>query len=410
MTLEILSDVLSRADDPHDAGVHLVAEMRELIGARCIILVEYRSPLSREDHRVVHVNPRRLRPWATSPDAAALYADARHATATRLWRATGSSLAEEMLAARGFTVSLVVPLTVGSTAVGAMLLLGLPDERHLADATTLLESLAPTLALVSRSAYQYAEKEQLADERARSLAVVSRELEAIVYAIAHDLRQPLRALDSFSYALLHDYAGQLDEEARDALRRIRVSAGRMDQLTDGLVSLARVSLREIAPVDMDLAAVATPIIDGLRLAHPERYVAFRFEGDLQARVDPGLAEIVLRHLLDNAWRYTLGTAHPEIALACNVVNGARVFSVRDNGIGFDPDDAEALFAPFRGLFAIGAPVGPSLGLATVRRAVARHGGDCWAEGSPGLGATVSWTLSHDDTLRARRDADSGLSG
>ena len=229
-------------------------------------------------------------------------------------------------------------------------------------------------------------------ERTRELSASIRELEQFVYSVSHDLRSPLRALDGFSQVLLEDYDAALDDEGRDHLRRIRHAAQHMAELIDALLALAKVGRRQVDLRMVDLTAAAERILDELRHSDPGRSVSVKVEDGLQARTDEALADIVLRNLLGNAWKFTALHEAATIAVG-SVRRGGRVaFYVRDNGAGFDQEYAATMFDPFRRLHEHAEYPGTGIGLATVRRALEKLGGDCWAEGAPGEGATFFFTL------------------
>ena len=224
-------------------------------------------------------------------------------------------------------------------------------------------------------------------ERTRELSVANRELQEFVYSVSHDLRSPLRALDGFSMVLLEDYADVLDEEGRGYLDRVRGAAQHMAELIDALLALSRVGRREVDLRFVDLTATARSIVDELSEAEPERAVTVSIADELSARTDEALADIVLRNLIGNAWKFTSHREEPTIEVGSLRKRGATVFYVRDDGAGFDPAHAGAMFRPFQRLHGQDEFPGTGIGLATVQRALDKLDGRCWAEGVPGEGAT-----------------------
>jgi signal transduction histidine kinase len=108
--------------------------------------------------------------------------------------------------------------------------------------------------------------------------------------------------------------------------------------------------------------------------------------------DPALCEIVVQNLLGNAWKFSAGESPARISFGAQRVDGRRVYCVRDNGVGFDPQYSGKLFTPFERLHTAEEFPGTGIGLATVRRAVTRLGGRCWADSEPGCGAQAYFTL------------------
>jgi PAS domain S-box-containing protein len=237
------------------------------------------------------------------------------------------------------------------------------------------------------------ELEQRVRERTAQLEATVRELESFSYSVSHDLRAPLRAIDGFSQALHEDYAEQLDERAHEYLRRVRRAAQRMDDLIDNLLTLSRVMRSGFDRIPVDLSGLTTEIADELRRAHPDRVVAFHIAPDLHVTGDRALLRTALDNLLGNAWKFSGG--RPEARIEVGAVAGAAppTFYVRDNGAGFDMAYAEKLFQPFQRLHAPDEFEGSGVGLATVQRIIARHGGRVWGESKPGEGATFYFTLA-----------------
>jgi light-regulated signal transduction histidine kinase (bacteriophytochrome) len=127
-------------------------------------------------------------------------------------------------------------------------------------------------------------------------------------------------------------------------------------------------------------------------ADPERAAGIVIEDGLVVRGDPSLCEIVLENLLANAWKFTAGESLARISFGAECVDARRAYVVRDIGVGFDAAYTAKLFMPFERLHAVEEFPGTGTGLATVLRAVTRLGGECWADGPPGGGASVFFTL------------------
>lgn len=228
--------------------------------------------------------------------------------------------------------------------------------------------------------------------RTQDLAGANRELEAFVYAVSHDLRAPLRAVDGFSYAILEDYGDRLDAKGASHLERIRQAAQHMSELIDALLMLSRVGRRDMEPAVVDLSAAARRLAAELADSEPDRRVDVTVREGLTAWADAGLVDVILRNLLANAWKFSSTTPQAHIAVGSMQQGDECVFFVRDNGAGFDPAYSDKLFTPFQRLHSTSEFHGSGIGLATVQRAVARHGGRCWLEGAVGEGATGYFTL------------------
>ncbi|MGC4072827.1 MAG: ATP-binding protein [Nibricoccus sp.] len=240
--------------------------------------------------------------------------------------------------------------------------------------------------------------EERVAERTAQLAAANAELEAFSYSVSHDLRSPLRAIDGFSRAIAEDYDAALDDNGRDYLRRIREASQRMAQLIDDLLRLSRATRTQMRVDTVDLAALAQNVVADLRQGDtPGRQVAFTCPDTLPARADRDLMRIVLDNLLGNSWKYTRRQpdAKVEFSVADAPVDSPDqgvIYTVTDNGAGFDMKYAGKLFAPFQRLHTRAEFEGTGIGLATVRRIITRHGGRVWAESTPGQGTRIHFTL------------------
>ena len=230
------------------------------------------------------------------------------------------------------------------------------------------------------------------ERRVAELAAVNKELEAFSYSVSHDLRAPLRSIDGFSQALAEEYAHVLTDEGRDYVRRVRAATQRMGELIDDLLNLARVTRREMRRESVDLSALARAIGVQLRRNEPGRQVTLTIQDGLVVAGDPHLLRLVLENLIGNAWKFTGTQTEARIEFGMLRQDGAPVYYVRDNGVGFDMAYSEKLFGAFQRLHAMTEFPGTGIGLATVQRIINRHGGRVWAEAELGKGATFLFTL------------------
>jgi signal transduction histidine kinase len=234
----------------------------------------------------------------------------------------------------------------------------------------------------------------------RELEGTNRELEAFSYSVSHDLRAPLRTIDGFSQILQEDYERALDGEGMDYLGRVRAASKHMATLIDDLLGLSRVGRRPLRREPVDLARLASGIIEDLRVAEPEREVEFVSGENIMAWGDVSLLKVALENLLGNAWKFTAREEGARIEFGADSRPRpgflAPVYYVRDNGAGFDQAYADKLFGAFQRLHGQDEFEGTGIGLATVARIVHRHGGRVWAEGRVGGGATFYFTLAGRD--------------
>lgn len=233
--------------------------------------------------------------------------------------------------------------------------------------------------------------EQRIQARTRALKDAYDELESYSYAVAHDLRSPLRIINGFAQALREDNPA-LGTVGQDHLARIMGASKTMGELIDGLLKLSQFTRGKVQRLPVDLSAVATRILEELSAAEPRRVVGWEIEPALQVQADPALIEALMQNLLHNAWKYTAEVPTAHIRVFSRGTGQATEYSVSDNGAGFDMSRAAKLFQPFQRLHKPHEFSGLGIGLATAWRIVQRHGGTLRAEGRPGQGATFSFTL------------------
>jgi len=234
--------------------------------------------------------------------------------------------------------------------------------------------------------------ERRVQERTAELEASNRELEAFSYSVSHDLRAPLRALHGFSYMLEEEYRSRLDENGLDYLRRIQAASARMGDLIDDLIEMARISRQDLTRVSVNLTALASSIRQTIEEQQADRSIDWRIAQGLNAHADPVLANALLENLLRNAWKFSSERADACIEFSAYRDNGETVFTVKDNGVGFEMTYADKLFKPFQRLHDAKQFEGTGIGLAIVQRIVRRHGGRVWAESQPGQGAAFYFTL------------------
>jgi signal transduction histidine kinase len=227
----------------------------------------------------------------------------------------------------------------------------------------------------------------------RALEAANKELEAFSYSVAHDLRSPLRAMNGYARILLEDYAPQCDADAQHYLQRMSDNALRMGQLIDNLLAFSHLSRQPFNAQPIVLADLVQQVVTDLQRENKDRQVEFSI-GELPCcHADPALLTQVWVNLLGNALKFTRGRAVAHIEVGCQNLNGARVYMVRDNGVGFEMQYAHKLFGVFERLHRAEDFEGTGVGLALVQRIIQRHGGRIWAEAEVDQGATFFFTLA-----------------
>jgi PAS domain S-box-containing protein len=225
------------------------------------------------------------------------------------------------------------------------------------------------------------------------LRLSNQELEAFSYSVSHDLRSPLNTIDGFSRLLAKQINADSGTKAVHYLSRIHAGVAQMGQLIEDILSLAQVSRVQLRHELIDLSAMAAKSVEALRVRDPEREVSVSIADNLQAYGDSRLVSVVMENLLGNAWKFSSQRAGAAIFVSQTIDPAGRVsFFVRDNGAGFDMAYADKLFRAFQRLHTAAEFPGTGIGLATVNRIIARHGGELWAESVPDQGATFFFTL------------------
>ena len=226
-----------------------------------------------------------------------------------------------------------------------------------------------------------------------ALRLSNQELEAFSYSVSHDLRAPLNTIDGFSKLLAKQMTGDAGSKAQHYLTRIQAGVAQMGKLIEDLLALAQVSRMELRPELVDLSALSRRILDDWQARDPKRQVELHIQPGLVAQGDASLLRVLMENLLGNAWKFTSQRANANITVGQQPdAVGPPVFFVRDDGAGFDMAYADKLFVAFQRLHAASEFPGTGVGLATVGRVIGRHGGQLWADASPGKGATFFFTL------------------
>ena len=245
------------------------------------------------------------------------------------------------------------------------------------------------------------------EARARELGAANNELESFSHTVAHDLRAPLRAIDGFANLLVLEHGKDLDGTGRRDVAAISRNARRMALLVDGLLEFSR--LGRVAPGNqvVDMRALVESVLEDLIAGQD---VAVRIGELRDVTGDALLLRQVWANLIDNAFKFSRRSQSPAIDVDCEVGDTEVVFSVSDNGAGFDPLYADKLFGMFQRLHAVDDFPGNGVGLAIVRRIVERHGGRVAAAANPGGGARFTFALPRARLVMPARSRQSQFTG
>lgn len=226
------------------------------------------------------------------------------------------------------------------------------------------------------------------DERSEEIQNALAEVETFIHSVSHDLRSPLRSISATSHLLLEDFSAELPDEAARLLRRQLSSAVKVGQLIEHLLRYSRLGKVEIRREILDLSALALSLAEETTAEY--QAVSFNIQPNMITTGDGEVLRLALQNLFSNAAKYSPNGGLVTFGRIPGDEGGA--YFVSDQGIGFAPSEAENLFEPFKRLVRDDEFPGTGIGLANVRRAIERHNGKIWAEGTPGQGATFWFTL------------------
>jgi len=240
------------------------------------------------------------------------------------------------------------------------------------------------------------EAEQRILQRQRELEAANKELDGFTYSVSHDLRAPLRAIDGFGRILLEEQAERLDAEGRRVLDVIRKNVGKMGQLIDDLLAFSRLGRDGMKSSRVDMTTLARTVLEEITAAQTDRAIDARVADLPDVLGDFTLLRQVWINLLGNAIKYTRPRSPAVIQVTGRTEDDEVVYTVTDNGVGFDMAYVAKLFMVFQRLHKASEFEGTGVGLALVQRIVTRHRGRVWAEARPDEGATFSFALPRKD--------------
>jgi signal transduction histidine kinase len=215
-----------------------------------------------------------------------------------------------------------------------------------------------------------------------------KELENFCYSVAHDLRAPLRAMQGFTTALSDEYADRLDETGKQYAKRVGASAVRMDKLVTDLLNYGRVVHTPLKFENVILDEQARRATEDLQIDIESKRATVAIKKPLgSVHGDPALIESALRHLVDNAIKFTPIDRTPRIEISSERNDGNLRLYVKDNGIGIDPQYREKIFGVFQRLHSNESYSGTGIGLAIVKSAVERMGGKVGVDSKLGKGSS-----------------------
>ncbi len=256
----------------------------------------------------------------------------------------------------------------------------------------LLQALADSTSVAMENVQLYSSLEQKVRDRTTRLEAANQELEAFSSSVSHDLRAPLRHVSSYIEMLREDPDSKLSPDGERFAGVASDAARRMGRLIDELLEFARMGRTEMMQDRVNTNELVAEVIRELHTETENRTIFWNLADLPEVTGDRALLKQAWANLLSNAVKYTSKRERAEIHVGATPAEGGWEFSIRDNGAGFDNEYVGRLFGVFQRLHTANEFEGTGVGLANVRRIIARHGGRTWAEGQPDKGATFYFFL------------------
>ncbi|MES2521182.1 MAG: ATP-binding protein [Gemmatimonadota bacterium] len=227
---------------------------------------------------------------------------------------------------------------------------------------------------------------------AGELGRINKELEAFSYSVSHDLRAPLRHITGYA-DLVRDYDGaKLSERGVRFLQNIKDSAKFAGTLVDDLLAFSQMGRTTLRPTRVAMSELVQSIVRDRRMDPASASIEWEIGPLPELIADPVFMQVVMQNLIDNAVKYSSTREHPRVEISSEDTDEAHLVRVSDNGVGFDMRYVNKLFGVFQRLHGMEEFSGTGIGLASVRRAIERHGGTVHAQGELDRGATFSFAL------------------
>lgn len=231
--------------------------------------------------------------------------------------------------------------------------------------------------------------EEKVTSRTEALRLANKELESFAHSISHDLRAPLRAINGFAEALIDDLQGELSEDARYYLSRITRNSLKMGQLIDDLLEFSKMNKRTNKMTSLDMNALVKELIDDTFSEEKGKITVLNLPS---CYGDEIMLRQVFQNLVSNAIKYSSKQTDPKILIEGKIENGECIYSISDNGVGFDNKFYDKLFGVFQRLHGENEFEGTGVGLALCQKIISRHEGEIWAESELEQGATFYFKL------------------
>jgi PAS domain S-box-containing protein len=254
-----------------------------------------------------------------------------------------------------------------------------------------LDRPTPMIVLAINDITERKKDDEVLARYARDLVRSNAELEQFAYVASHDLQEPLRMVSSYLKLIERRYKGKLDSDADEFIEFAVDGATRMKALINDLLTYSRIGTGKQELQWTDTQAVLNQVLADLRPTIEDSGAVVTSDPLPTLVAVEGQLDQLFQNLISNAIKFS-SEKPPEIHIGAERVNNTWLFSVRDNGMGIDPQHAERIFVLFQRLQSRGQYPGTGIGLAICKKIVDYHGGRIWVESSPGQGATFYFTI------------------
>lgn len=257
----------------------------------------------------------------------------------------------------------------------------------------LLQALADITSVSMENISVYNQLEERVRQRTAELEYLNQELEAFSYSVSHDLQSPLRSINSLIRMVTENTNGKLADGELNMLQAAGKNAVRMSALVDDLLELSKLDKKEISKTRVDMNALVKSVVDDIEQdVKTEATILIHPLHEIEA--DYTLMRQAMYNLISNAVKYSSKTKHPRVEISSHQQADEIIFTVKDNGVGFNMKYVNKLFVPFQRLHNKSEFEGSGIGLANVSRIIHRHGGKIWADAKLNEGATFYFSLKN----------------
>lgn len=256
----------------------------------------------------------------------------------------------------------------------------------------LLKTLADAAAGAIENIHLLNDLEERVHIRTAQLEAANNELESFAYSVSHDLRAPLRAINGYTQILTGEYGAHLDEEGKRLCSVITTNTDKMGSLIDDLLEFSHIGRAIVKKVSVDMTSIVKAAFTETTSTAERQRIRFKVKTLPPALADESLIKQVWINLISNAVKFSSKLPEAIIEVSCEKDKNEHIYTIKDNGAGFDMQFADKLFEVFSRLHSSTEFAGTGVGLAIVQRIIKRHGGRIWAESEQGKGATFRFTL------------------